>query len=429
MEPERLRELADDIRERGLIEPIDLYAGEILDGRNRHAACEMVGAEPRFREVSSSVDPWLYVWSKNGQRRDLAAAQRYLIWAKLAAESTAWLDERERIREEANRRRSEAMADNKNAAKEKEENSSGTTCPATVSKAKASERSGTTCPATFEEEGDKHKTRSAAATASGTNKGTVARMNLLMRNHPDLAALVMDGTMPEAVAMRETRRKIDTEARQTVAIPDVADATGEGWSLYAGDFSKRLMELEPGSVTLIVTDPPYPAENLPLWRDLAECAKRVLCPGGVLLGLTGQIFLPDVMRYLGEFLDYGWTYAQPLPGSHSRILGRHITQAWKPWLAYSNGPWPSGRTDWHDDLLTPGTRSKDKYHWQQDPAPVADLIDKLAPPGSIVCDPFSGTGAYGALCLRMGRRFIGCELDAGRFDLSRKAMEEASLER
>jgi len=262
------------------------------------------------------------------------------------------------------------------------------------------------------------------------NDGAFARaVEKLKVDEPDIEERILAGKVNRAAVTRKTKSKIDTKARQTVAIPDVADATGEGWSLYAGDFSKRLMELEPGSVTLIVTDPPYPAENLPLWRDLAECAKRVLCPGGVLLGLTGQIFLPDVMRYLGEFLDYGWTYAQPLPGSHSRILGRHITQAWKPWLAYSNGPWPSGRTDWHDDLLTPGTRSKDKYHWQQDPAPVADLIDKLAPPGSIVCDPFSGTGAYGALCLRMGRRFIGCELDAGRFDLSRKAMEEASLER
>jgi hypothetical protein len=43
--------LIDDIRRHGLLEPITLFEGKILDGRNRYRACLAAGVEPRFREI------------------------------------------------------------------------------------------------------------------------------------------------------------------------------------------------------------------------------------------------------------------------------------------------------------------------------------------------------------------------------------------
>jgi hypothetical protein len=63
---EALRELAGDIAERGLIDPIVPYDGRILDGRWRYRACLMVGVEPRFENY-----PLGYVASRNVQRRHL----------------------------------------------------------------------------------------------------------------------------------------------------------------------------------------------------------------------------------------------------------------------------------------------------------------------------------------------------------------------
>lgn len=78
---DELRELAEDIKQRGLLQPVVLDAeGRVLDGRNRLAACELAGIEPRFTtgDVRSVVD----VLAFNGQRIELTAGKRAIIAAR-----------------------------------------------------------------------------------------------------------------------------------------------------------------------------------------------------------------------------------------------------------------------------------------------------------------------------------------------------------
>jgi hypothetical protein len=93
---------------------------------------------------------------------------------------------------------------------------------------------------------------------------------------------------------------------------------------------------------------------------------------------------------------------------------RHVFQTWKPWLVFSNGAWPSGSIDWHEDTTPPSVMQK-SYRWQQDGAPAAYVIEHLTDEGDVVCDPLVGTGSYGEAVVGLGREFIGCEADAGRF--------------
>lgn len=221
-------------------------------------------------------------------------------------------------------------------------------------------------------------------------------------------------------AIRKTVNKVkaaaeEAAARQADAETIQPDAQGDGWKMLHGDFRDRLTELPDGSVDLIVTDPPYPAEFLPLWSDLSEVAARILKPSGVLLAMSGKIHLDQVMQALGKHLQYGWVYAQPLPGSHTRILARRVLQAWKPWLAYSNGPWPSGQLEWNIDLLDGSSRHKARYRWEQDPDGCRLLIESLTQPGGVVVDPFTGTGAFGVAACAVDRTFIGVEMDGDRY--------------
>jgi ParB-like chromosome segregation protein Spo0J len=81
-----LRELTQDIKANGQLEPIVIHQGKILDGRNRYLACKLAGVEPttiEFNPVATCRTAEEYVWSMNVQRRHLRADQRREVIAKL----------------------------------------------------------------------------------------------------------------------------------------------------------------------------------------------------------------------------------------------------------------------------------------------------------------------------------------------------------
>jgi hypothetical protein len=80
---EETNDLADDIVLHGQREPIWMYEGKILDGRNRYNACLLKSIEPRFVDYVGS-DPLAFAISMNLRRRQLDDAQRSVSAAKIA---------------------------------------------------------------------------------------------------------------------------------------------------------------------------------------------------------------------------------------------------------------------------------------------------------------------------------------------------------
>ena len=75
---EELEQFKADIAANGLQEPIVLYGGMVLDGRNRLAACIATNTEPHFREYAGNK-PLKFVLSTNLSRRHLTSSQRAVI--------------------------------------------------------------------------------------------------------------------------------------------------------------------------------------------------------------------------------------------------------------------------------------------------------------------------------------------------------------
>ncbi len=178
--------------------------------------------------------------------------------------------------------------------------------------------------------------------------------------------------------------------------------------LRFGDFREVLADVPDGSVDVVLTDPPYPKEFLPLWSDLAEFAKRVLKPDGMLVAMSGQTHLPEVMVRLGEHLTYRWVIAFMMPGAANVVHARKVSTMWKPVLVYGSS----------DRRLTdvalsdrPGA-SKDYHEWGQSEYGMADLLKLVAEPGATICDPFVGGGTTALVALEAGCSFVGAEIDA-----------------
>ena len=197
MPPDRFAELKADIGAHGLLEPITLCDGLILDGRNRYRACVELGVEPQTREYSGN--PWAYVWSLNGQRRDLSQDQRAQIWIFVNARSEEWEGVKRGISDEANRKRSEA-------AKAQPRAETGVFQPVVVQNGQA--------PATQKPQA---KTRQAAASAANVKPSAIARAEALASARPDLAAQVRTGAIKPAEARRQVLR--DRTADKVACLP------------------------------------------------------------------------------------------------------------------------------------------------------------------------------------------------------------------
>lgn len=181
-------------------------------------------------------------------------------------------------------------------------------------------------------------------------------------------------------------------------------------AVWHGDMRELGKRIESNTVDLILTDPPYPGEFLPLFSELSVLAARVLKPGGLCLVYSGQIFLPDVMTRLCESLEYAWTFAIRHSGGNQRIFKVNVNTAWKPVIALYKPP----LSIWWDSFIdvVSGGREKDLHEWQQAESEAAYFIEHLTLPGQIVVDPFCGSGTVLKAAKELGRQYQGIELDS-----------------
>lgn len=168
----------------------------------------------------------------------------------------------------------------------------------------------------------------------------------------------------------------------------------------------------------VITDPPYPREFLHCFTELAEGCKLAGVP--VVAVMSGQSYLPEVMERLCEHLPYRWTMAYLTPGGQAvQQWQAKVNTTWKPVLVFGQA------SEWFGDVAASKANDNDKrFHgWGQSESGFADLVERLTKPGQLVCDPFMGAGTTAAVCLAMGRRFVGCDIDEKHVEQARARAE------
>lgn len=227
---------------------------------------------------------------------------------------------------------------------------------------------------------------------------------------------------------RAERMAREKAAEQRRLEPVAPVTTSGGIDLRHGDFRDVLDDIEPGTVDAIITDPPYPGEFVPLFSDLSRLAARILKPGGVLAVMCGQYYLPDYIERLSEAMRYRWCGAYIAQGPRTRVHASKVGTGWKPILIFSHQHdtyLGSSRPDVNghfivDDLFDSAGDDKRFHHWGQSESGMADLVERLSKPGDLICDPFLGGGTTAVVAKDLGRRFVGCDIDAGHVATSRE---------
>lgn len=372
MSDEDIDALAKSIREQGLRQPIILTEdGQLLDGRNRVAACSRAGVPPRH-EVYRGNDPVAYVMALNMDRRHLTTGQKAMLALKIVPMYEAEGLARQVFGGQvAGRGRpQQVMADLPEPIQ-----------PPLVARDKAG----------------------AAVKVSGR---AVQQAKRVAEVAPDLAEQVSTGTLALDRAERIVR---DREAAARRAAEAVAQQQhiqiGTRVEVRHGDFRQVLADLS--DVDAIITDPPYPRDYLPLLDDLAAWADRVLAPDGVLAVLFGQTHLPEVYERLNRGRPYRWTGCYLTPGAGYASMPRRVQSNWKPILVYGGG-------DRFGDVVRAegiDAAAKSLHHWGQDYGAFHQIVERLTKPGQVVVDPFMGSGTTLLAAKSLGRHAIGCDVD------------------
>jgi site-specific DNA-methyltransferase (adenine-specific) len=245
------------------------------------------------------------------------------------------------------------------------------------------------------------------------------------------------------------------------------------YDLMQGDCLELMQEIEPGSVDLVLTDPPYgttackwdsviPFE--PMWAGV----RRVLKKNAAAVFTASQPFTSAlVMSNIREF-KYEWIWEkavgsnfaalkfQPMKEHENVVVfssSRHNYYpqkeprkgAGKARLKYSNNGSTTGETtgglrfggytpetydhDWRNPSSVQYFNNRESgrgLHPTQKPVALMEyLIRTYTNPGEVVLDFTMGSGTTGVAAMNTGRKFIGIEMDKVYFEIAERRIEEA----
>ena len=206
-----------------------------------------------------------------------------------------------------------------------------------------------------------------------------------------------------------------------------SEHTGDTWELRTGDFRDALADLADQCVDACCTDPPYDAEGVPLYEPLGAFALRVLKPGRLAVVYAGHLQLDREMELLTRGgLTYMWHGVNVLAGRHTRVRTRMVFGQHRSVLLYSAGPYQP--RSWLNDVAFAegrgGPEERPLHPWQQALEPVRHWVRQVSEPGELIVDPFIGSGTTGVAAVMEGRRFIGCDIDPGCVETTRRRLVE-----
>jgi 16S rRNA G966 N2-methylase RsmD len=265
----------------------------------------------------------------------------------------------------------------------------------------------------------KHNSRKIVAEKLGWSTGKKAQFDVVTKKAPEE---VKTKLRTGEVSINQAYQEIKKEEKKEIKDGKInqiklraKDFKSEHIQIFNNDFRKQ--KFKDGEVDLILTDPPYPAEFLHLWKDLFLMAKKVLKPNGFLIAYSGQMYLDKIFKYADEAeLNYYWMInieftKKPL------VHGRKVLNEWKPILVFQNGLKQHDRIFSDKIKMSYTEREMHDLNWGQTVEPFEFLLDRFSNEMDLIFEPFAGTGTTLVACKNKKRKCIATEINEDYIDL------------
>lgn len=395
-------ELKSDIQRRGVMVPIEYdEQGNVLDGHHRLQICAELGIKdfPKvIRAGMTEEEKRTHARKLNMARRQLTATQRRQIVQ----------DQIQETPEKSDRQIAEGIGVSNSTVsyQRKKMVESGQVCESHTSNG----ADGKQYPRQVE--------RKPVTIFNPTKREERAIQN------PDVVERMADTGANVLTAEKQIHREEKAERKAYTLANEIPEGM---MKLFNGDIRDGLPAIPDNSVDYIITDPPYPAEYIPLYGSLSRLAARVLKPGGSMIVMCGQSYLPDVINQLCTAMKYHWCMVYETPGGQSpQLFHKRVNTFWKPLLWFTKGDYAG---DYIGDVLKGPPNDNDKrfHEWGQSLGGMQDIVQRFTNPGDTILDPFLGGGTTGVAAVIMGRKFIGADIEQKNIEISDQRIKEAYL--
>jgi ParB-like chromosome segregation protein Spo0J len=409
---ENVDELAAQITASAWVKPLvvtDYYGGyTIVSGHRRHAAGVKLGFDVLPCELVTFTADWQVMerllLENDSREKTIEQRTREFIERKKVEEAKA----KDRMSEggkggvqtEEGKEKFPYLGQSRDHAAEQSGLGSGRT--ATTAEAIV------TAMDNFTEQGEQEKADLLKQSLEQKNiSGTKAILDFIAKLPKETAAKYAEDLKAGRKTTTQVKKEIE-KASKSVEKQELKTPKATGtWKLIQNPIATA--ELEPESLDFIITDPPYPYEFMPVYSDLATFALRHLKPGGSLIAMVGQSYLPEIMQRLSiEGLNYHWMLSYLTPGAACQLWQRKVNTNWKPLIWFVKGKYEG---DWVSDVTKSGGDDKQHHYWGQSESGMADIVSRFTYPEQLICDPFCGGGTTGVVAVQLGRKFIGIDSD------------------
>ncbi len=410
LSPAQYSRLLASIIAHGLIHPIVVWRGQVIDGLHRLKACVEAGVEPRYEVLDDAEDPFEYLGDENVPLRNMdqnEKAQTAYLMSQYSAPGRPRTPE-------------ENSAYLRNITQGEAAKLIGVSTRLVSDVSRVLSEDGPAVPA-LREAVTQWRIRYSAASRH------VDRPPEVQNKAVDL---VFRG---EAKTIKRAVERVEREialAEEAAALADILSRPpDETITLHTSKVSDLNGLVTAGSVDAVISHPPLTEEALPLLSGLASFAAHALADTGVMVVVGNGLILPRMLEQLGH-PDLEWLaeFDLVLQGPPDWSGGPHrIALHRRPLLVYGKGHFP---VEGLDDLIEAPPADELPPGLRRNEFAIGMVLDRFCRPGQTVCDPVMRDRAGTALAARdLGCIFVGASETQSSIDRIRVRLARAEDKR